>query len=151
MNYYCKLTYVGFLTVYENNGNVVKITFEKKEGGQKSPLIDTVFNQLNEYFEGKRFEFELPLNPHGTEFQKIVWSELAKIPYAETRSYKQIANAIGNPGASRAVGMANNKNPICIVIPCHRVIGTNGKLTGYAGGLEIKDKLLHLESSSRIQ
>ncbi len=88
----------------------------------------------------------MPLNPNGTVFQKKVWNALCNIPYGETRSYKQVAEAVGNNKASRAVGMANNKNPIMIVIPCHRVIGSNGSLVGYAGGLDIKEKLLFLEN-----
>lgn len=103
------------------------------------------FNQLDEYFSGKRKEFNLKLNPQGTEFQKKVWNALTKIPYGEVCSYKDIAIAVGNVKACRAVGMANSKNPISIVVPCHRVIGISGKLVGYAGGLDTKDELLKLE------
>lgn len=113
-----------------------------------SKLSDKAYKQLNEYFEGKRKEFDLPLKLEGTKFQKQVWRELTKIPYGQTRSYKDIALAIANPKAVRAVGMANNKNPISIVIPCHRVIGSNGDLIGYAGGLEIKKELLNLEKAN---
>ena len=108
-------------------------------------LILEVKKQLEEYFSSKRKVFDLPLNPQGTEFQKKVWQCLTKIPYGKTACYKDIASAVGNPKASRAVGMANNKNPIPIIIPCHRVIGTNGKLVGYAGGLDIKTQLLKIE------
>lgn len=101
--------------------------------------------QLNAYFEGELRDFDLTLAPEGTEFQKRVWKALIRIPYGETVSYKEIAEAIGNPSGSRAVGMANSRNPIHIIIPCHRVIGFNGKLTGYAHGLEIKSWLLDLE------
>lgn len=116
----------------------------------KTKLINNAYNQLSEYLNGKRIEFDLPLNPEGTEFQKKVWNALCEIPYGETRSYKQVAEAVGNPKASRAVGMANNKNPIMIFIPCHRVIGANGSLTGYACGLHIKEKLLTLEKGKAI-
>lgn len=116
----------------------------------ETKLINNASNQLNEYLNGKRATFDLPLNPEGTEFQKKVWTALREIPYGETRSYKQIAEAVGNSKASRAVGMANNKNPIMIFIPCHRVIGANGSLVGYAGGLDIKEKLLALEKGKVI-
>lgn len=101
--------------------------------------------QLREYFTNKRKVFELKLNPLGTVFQRHAWQQLIKIPYGETRRYKDIAAGLGNPNASRAVGMANNKNPIPIIIPCHRVIGANNKLVGYAYGLELKQQLLALE------
>lgn len=112
---------------------------------EPSVFSESAIEQLNEYFTGKRKEFDLPLDPSGTPFQKKVWAALQQIPYGETRTYKQIAQAVGNDKASRAVGMANNKNPIAIVIPCHRVIGTNGSLIGYAGGIHIKESLLELE------
>jgi len=109
----------------------------------------TYFNeakqQLREYFTNKRQLFELKLNPAGTVFQRHAWQQLIKIPYGQTRRYKDIAAGLGNPNASRAVGMANNKNPIPIIIPCHRVIGANNKLVGYAYGLELKQQLLTLE------
>jgi methylated-DNA-[protein]-cysteine S-methyltransferase len=101
--------------------------------------------QLAEYFAGKRSQFELPLEPRGTEFQKKVWASLRTIPFGKTKSYAEIASAIGSPRACRAVGAANGKNPLSIVIPCHRVIGANGALTGFGGGLETKAKLLALE------
>lgn len=109
-------------------------------------FTDDVFAQLQEYFEGKRTRFDFPYELRGTEFQKKVWNALCEIPYGETRSYKDIAVAIGNPKACRAVGMANNRNPISIVVPCHRVIGSDGKMVGYGGGLDMKEKLLKLES-----
>ena len=119
-----------------------------------SPLSDTVFAQIREYMDGKRKNFDFPFELHGTEFQVKVWHALCDIPYGETRTYKEIANTIGHPTAYRAVGMANHDNPIWIVVPCHRVVGSNGKLTGYAGGLEMKDALLRLEqgqgSDSRL-
>jgi methylated-DNA-[protein]-cysteine S-methyltransferase len=109
-----------------------------------SALTEPV-RQLNAYFAGQLEQFDLALLPQGTPFQQTVWSELQKIPYGETISYGELARRIGNPKASRAVGLANGSNPISIVIPCHRVIGSNGKLTGYGGGLPIKEKLLALE------
>jgi methylated-DNA-[protein]-cysteine S-methyltransferase len=101
--------------------------------------------QLKEYLSGKRTEFQVKLNPQGTDFQKKAWNELKKIPYGKLCSYKDIAIAAGNPKACRAVGMANNKNPIPLIIPCHRVIGANGKLVGFGSGLDIKEKLINLE------
>ena len=106
--------------------------------------------QLQEYFKGQRKEFKLDLNPSGTEFMKKVWESLRKIPYGETRSYKDIAISIGHDKAYRAVGLANNRNPISIIIPCHRVIGANGSLVGYGGGLDIKTFLLELERSNTV-
>ena len=117
----------------------------KKEA--RTELSEQVFKQLEEYFAGTRKTFEIPLNPQGTEFQKKVWKALLKIPYGETRSYKEIAAAIGDEKATRAVGMANNKNPIAILIPCHRVIGADGSLAGYGGGVDIKRRLLETETA----
>jgi methylated-DNA-[protein]-cysteine S-methyltransferase len=108
------------------------------------PLLRAV-DELRQYFAGKLQQFSLALQPEGTPFQKRVWKELQQIPYGETISYGELAKRIGNPNASRAVGLANGANPISIVVPCHRVIGANGKLTGYGGGLSIKEKLLALE------
>lgn len=105
----------------------------------------TVIRQLEEYFEGSRTEFELALDPRGTKFQTAVWDALCDIPYAQTRSYGQVATAVGNPKAPRAVGMANNRNPIAVIIPCHRVIGASGSLVGYGGGLDRKVWLLEHE------
>lgn len=110
-----------------------------------SPVLTMGSMQLEEYFAGKRREFDLPLQPQGTDFQKSVWQALREIPYGETASYGEIAAKIGNPKACRAVGMANNRNPIAIIIPCHRVVGAKGALTGYAGGLDKKEYLLKLE------
>ncbi|HEY7095902.1 MAG TPA: methylated-DNA--[protein]-cysteine S-methyltransferase [Terriglobales bacterium] len=107
--------------------------------------LGDVIRQLEFYFAGKLDSFDLPLSPAGTEFQQKVWQHLCDIPYGETISYGELAKRIGNPNASRAVGLANGSNPIPIIIPCHRVIGSNGKLTGYGGGLPIKEKLLALE------
>lgn len=116
---------------------------------KENKIIRQTIKQLDEYFRGKRKKFELPLNPKGTEFQKKVWQQLMNIPYGKTSTYKDIATLIGNTNASRAVGNANNKNPIAIIIPCHRVIGSNNKLTGYAGGLDKKEKLLNLEKNNK--
>lgn len=112
---------------------------------EDAPALAEVARQLKAYFAGELKEFDLPLFPQGTSFQQKVWGELRKIPYGETLSYGELARRIGNPRACRAVGLANGSNPISIVIPCHRVIGSNGKLTGYGGGLPIKEKLLALE------
>lgn len=109
-----------------------------------------VTRQLNAYFKGDLHHFELPLSPHGTPFQLKVWKELCEIPYGETTSYGALAAKIGNPNASRAVGLANGSNPIAIIVPCHRVIGSTGKLTGFGGGLDIKQRLLDLERGSRL-
>ena len=111
------------------------------------PIFLQAAAQLTEYFAGQRTEFSLPLAAQGTDFQKRVWAELTKIPYGHTISYGELARRLGNPNASRAVGLANGKNPISIVVPCHRVIGASGKLTGYGGGLARKEALLALEQS----
>jgi len=114
----------------------------------ETPILKEAAKQLEEYFAGKRKTFDLPLSPKGTDFQRKVWDVLTRIPYSETLSYGDVAKKIGNPKACRAVGMANNKNPIPIIIPCHRVIGSSGKLVGYGGGLHIKEKLLELEQKN---
>lgn len=105
-----------------------------------------VIRQLTEYLAGDRTTFDLPLDLHGTPFQRRVWAELLKIPYGETRTYGELAGELGKPGASRAVGLANGKNPVGIIVPCHRVIGASGSLTGYGGGLDRKQRLLAFES-----
>lgn len=115
------------------------------EESLSTPFTREVERQLTEYFEGRRTTFSLEYKISSTPFQLKVYEVLLTIPYGETRTYKEIASAIGNPKASRAVGMANNRNPIAILIPCHRVIGSNGSLTGYAGGLGVKESLLRLE------
>ena len=142
------------LGIAETDGAISHILFESKNSfpgyaPEETPLIKTAALQLFEYFYGKRAEFELPLSPKGTLFQQAVWTALKNIPFGETRSYKQIAEQIGNPKAVRAVGMANNRNPVPIIVPCHRVIGTNGELVGYAGGLDFKQALLDLEKSKK--
>lgn len=114
----------------------------------KKPFKE-VIHQLKSYFAGKLKDFDVPLVLHGTDFQLLVWCRLQKIPYGETVSYGQIARELGNPEASRAVGLANGSNPIPIIVPCHRVIGSNGNLTGFGGGLPVKEKLLALESKQK--
>ena len=144
-------TPVGKLCIGEENGCITHVTWSKIPQEyilEETELILECKNQLKEYFAGERKEFDLPLAPRGTEFQQKVWKALMEIPSGETRTYGEIAAAIGNPKAARAVGMANNKNPIGIIIPCHRVVGANGKLVGYAGGMEKKEFLLELERNN---
>lgn len=125
--------------------NKVDIIDDKVRSKFKSELAIKIETQLKEYFNGNRKIFDIPLEMNGTEFQKKVWNALLEIPYGETKTYKDIAIAIGNEKACRAVGMANNKNDIMIIIPCHRVIGANNKLVGYYYGIEMKEKLLDIE------
>lgn len=148
-NVYFYETKIGTIGIRENSKYITDIFFSKKDTNdniEETELIKECFLQLKQYFEGNRRSFDLPIQPKGTEFQKMVWNELSKIPYGETKSYKDIALAIGNEKACRAVGMANNKNPIPIIIPCHRVIGSNKKLVGYSGGIDVKEKLLNIEN-----
>ena len=142
-------TVLGDVTFVEEDGALLAISMLSDHGGkvEETPLIKDAFRQLSEYLIGERKEFDLPIRMRGTEFQKRVWRALLEIPYGETRSYKQIAEAIGNSKGVRAVGMANNRNQLLIVIPCHRVIGSNGSLVGYGEGLEMKEFLLRLEKS----
>lgn len=132
-------------------GDNGEMSAEEKAQRQEDPEAETVrllrrtAAELDEYFAGKRRDFTVPLAPRGTEFQRRVWEALRCIPYGQTRTYGEIARAIGAPRACRAVGMANNRNPIAILIPCHRVIGCNGSLTGYAAGIAAKERLLALE------
>ena len=130
------------------NGAVTVFSFGGGDNGDAGGGFNPeVARQVDEFFAGKRQAFDFPLAPKGSEFQKRVWAELVRIPFGETISYGELARRIGNPAASRAVGRANATNPIAVIVPCHRVIGTNGKLTGYAGGIELKDKLLAWERS----
>jgi len=117
-----------------------------ESSASEAAVLDAAAEQLAEYFRGERTRFELPLVLHGTDFQKRVWQALCEVAYGRTASYKQIAQALGDPKAVRAVGGANNRNPIAIIVPCHRVIGAGGALVGYGGGLDIKIKLLDLEA-----
>ena len=121
--------------------------FQPESISKSSTLLKDACRQLDEYFEGRRQKFDLVLKPHGTDFQSSAWESLLRIPYGETRSYLQQAESISNPMAIRAIGQANSRNPISIFIPCHRVIGKNGSLTGYAGGLDRKKRLLAMEHS----
>lgn len=147
---------IGPLTLVESDGALVAVLMDGHrsppvpESAWGDPVDDALpeaTRQLAEYFAGERTSFDLPLAPAGTDFQKEVWAALAAIPYGETRSYGQLAIAVGRPGASRAVGLANGRNPLSIVVPCHRVVGSDGKLTGYSGGPERKQFLLDLERS----
>lgn len=148
LTYYSYQTPLGHLSIESNGQAITALAFgEQKLRGTMRPteLTNRAANQLQEYFAAKRRTFDLPLAPAGTEFQKRVWQALRDIPYGETRTYSDIAAAIGNPRACRAVGGANNKNPLPIIVPCHRVIGANGTLVGYDGGVKIKAFLLDLE------
>ena len=139
---------IGRLFIAEANGAITDVATREVDGAEENetPLILQAAEMLREYFDGNRKDFAgLPLRAEGTDFQKRAWEALLSIPYGQTRSYKEQAAAIGNPKACRAVGAANGKNPISIIIPCHRVIGFDKKLVGYAGGLEIKRALLELE------
>jgi len=126
-------------------GALTHLKFGAPGAGEDTAENPAVAKQLTEYFAGQRKEFDLPLAPNGTEFQQRVWKELARIPYGETISYAELAKRVGSQGAARAVGRANATNPIAIVVPCHRVIGADGSLTGYAYGVELKRNLLDWE------
>lgn len=145
---------IGPLTLGEEDGALTELLFGRVElpgaGEGETPLLRQAEKELREYFAGTRREFHLPLRPHGTAFQRRVWDALLTIPYGETRSYAQIAAQAGCPKGFRAVGMANHSNPISILIPCHRVVGKNGSLTGYGGGLDAKRYLLKLEAEPSL-
>ena len=144
---------IGFLTICEQNNQLTQLYLNRPDEKilknrnfeYHSDFLYEVYHQLNEYFSGRRKAFELPVNGEGTVFQKAVWRELQKIPYGETRSYEDIAVTIGNKNAVRAIGQANGRNPIMIVVPCHRVIRKNGDISGFACGVEAKRYLLDLE------
>jgi methylated-DNA-[protein]-cysteine S-methyltransferase len=143
-------TSLGKIGIAEQDENITHLYFATEIVLENVDIIETAlineaFSQLNAYLAGELKQFSLPLAPVGTDFMQTVWKTLLDVPYGETASYKQIAEKIGNPKAVRAVGMANNKNPLPIFIPCHRIIGSNGKLVGYAGGLQMKQQLLDLE------
>ncbi|WP_286239347.1 methylated-DNA--[protein]-cysteine S-methyltransferase [Neptuniibacter halophilus] len=142
-------TALGSLLIKANDSAVTSIHFLRDDETLPellgNPLIDQCISELGEYFSGRRVDFDIPLAPDGTHFQQSVWRALREIPYGKTCSYGEIARKLGKPRAARAIGMANNRNPIPIIIPCHRVLGSNGSLTGYAGGLENKSYLLNLE------
>lgn len=149
---------IGFLTICEQDNQLTRLYLDNQDRGisqsrnfeHHSDLLHEVYHQLNEYFAGKRKIFDLPVDGKGTAFQKAVWRELQKIPYGETRSYEDIAVAIGNKKAVRAIGQANGRNPIMIVVPCHRVIRKNGDISGFACGVETKRYLLNLERENSI-
>ena len=150
MFYSCKYQFENislYLVATETHLINIQFTQPQKALLQTTELLSMATIQLDEYFQGKRTTFSLPFKLTGTPFQLAVWKELQNIPYGQTTSYKEIAQKINKPKACRAVGMANNKNPLPIIIPCHRVIGSNGKLIGYAGGLNLKNYLLVLEKS----
>ena len=142
-------TILGQVVISEQDGAITELFFAKDthySGNNRiTPVLKEAEKQLSEYLSGIRKTFDLKLAAKGTEFQKMVWNTLQEIPYGETRSYKQVAEMIGRPGAYRVVGMTNSKNPILIITPCHRILGSDGKLVGYAGGLEIKKNLLEME------
>ena len=145
-------TNIGVIYIAEENGYITNISFKNISSNsstiiKETPIIKETYIQINDYLNKKRKYFDIPYLIKGTEFQNKVWNELLNIPYGETRSYKEIATAINNPKSYRAVGLANNKNPLPLILPCHRVIGSNNKLVGYAGGLHIKEFLLKLEEN----
>lgn len=144
-------TPLGQMALAEESGALTRL-FLPGEGiprlvSRETPLLSKGRDEILAYLRGERRSFDLPLDPMGTPFQQAVWAELRRIPYGETRSYAQVAAGIGKPKAVRAVGQANHRNPLPIFIPCHRVIGASGKLTGYGGGLDLKQKLLELEGA----
>lgn len=147
-------TPIGFLTIREEEQKLTELFWEANfvqtmKNELHSDFLYEVYTQVNEYLTGRRKQFDVPLKYQGTQFQQSVWQELQKIPYGQTRSYQEIAIGIGNEKAVRAVGQANNKNPIMIIIPCHRVIHKNGDITGFACGVEVKQYLLNLEKGLR--
>ena len=149
-NIYFYTVSIGTIGIVEQDGAIIGAYFQGETVPadaemNETPLLREAGQQLSEYLDGKRKQFSLPLAPVGTDFQRTVWNALIAIPYGETRTYAQIAQQIGSSKAARAVGLANNRNPIPIIIPCHRVIGADGSLVGYAGGLEMKRFLLALE------
>lgn len=151
---HCFMTDIGPVHIAEENGAIteVRLPGEREPAGVMSPtpLLEKAAMQIAEYLAGRRREFTVPVAPRGGEFAMKVWGEMAAIPYGQVRTYGELARAIGSPGAARAVGQACNRNPVPIIIPCHRVIGSGGKLTGYAGGLALKERLLRLEEDGRV-
>ena len=143
---------LGWLAISSNGSAITKIQFVQEAGEEDTPdqVINQTIEQLNEFFAGQRHTFDLPLAPEGTEFEQKVWEQLQHIPYGATVTYGDISRKLGDPNLMRAVGRANGKNPISIVVPCHRVIGSDNKLTGYAGGLPNKEWLLRHEGALLI-
>ncbi|MDD3224991.1 MAG: methylated-DNA--[protein]-cysteine S-methyltransferase [Clostridium sp.] len=155
-NIYFYHTPIGKIGIADNCISITNLYFNNEYPKDnievnETELLKEASSQLMDYFSGKKTNFNLPFSPEGTSFQKKVWDNLLEIPFGETRSYGEIAKSIGNSKAARAVGMANNRNPIPIFIPCHRVIGANGSLVGYGGGLEIKKFLLNLEKGCTFE
>ena len=140
-------TSIGLVSISESDGCIVSMRIGDSDGNYENDVICEAFGQLEEYLSGERKRFEMDLRPRGTDFQKDVWSALCKIPYGRTVSYSELAVSSGHPGACRAVGNANGKNPIPILIPCLRVIRTSGDMGGYSLGIDMKRKLLELERS----
>ena len=153
MEFWMFETPVGMMAVGEENGALVRLWLPNQPTPRlmphKTPLLERAEGQILEYFNGQRQVFDLPLSPVGTQFQQKVWKALLDIPYGQTQSYGELAARIGCPGGARAVGLANRNNPLPILIPCHRVIGVKGTLTGYAGGVELKQKLLEHEKNPK--
>jgi methylated-DNA-[protein]-cysteine S-methyltransferase len=153
MNYQLLDTPIGTLRLVSNDDKLARVEFQGQHQVQaddrrkSNSILEAAAQQLREYFTGKRQQFELSLEPGGTAFQQEVWTSLRAIPFGQVRSYRDIATTVGRPRAVRAVGAANGRNPIPIIVPCHRVIGSDGSLTGFAGGLEIKKRLLNLEGA----
>lgn len=143
---------VGFLEIICENNELISLKLVKnaEKSSAETDFTNQIKNQLAEYFAGKRKSFDIKINPKGTDFQQLVWKQLQKIPYGETKSYSEIAESIGNKNAQRAVGNACNKNPVMIIIPCHRVIAKNGGSGGFACGKAIKEKLLKTESITAV-
>jgi len=155
MKLHFEQTAIGRIGIAEENGCITHLCFDTDAPPAGAELCETAllkeaFSQLHDYLAGKRTGFSLPLTPSGTAFMRRAWDELCRIPYGSTASYREIAAAVGSPKGARAAGMACNRNPLAIFIPCHRVIGASGKLTGYDGGLELKERLLALEKNGRL-
>lgn len=151
---------IGVLTLVASDKGLTHVLFEGQEPvdvglpddlpeTDHDPTLERAAAQLSEYFAGDRRQFDVPLDLRGTDFQKDAWRQLAEVPYGETRSYGEQAEAIGRPGAFRAVGAANGRNPIPVILPCHRIVGSDGSLTGFAGGLDTKRRLLALEQAQQ--
>lgn len=151
---------IGVLTLVATDAGLTHVLFEGQQPSDvglpddlpeaaEHPMLAAAATQLGEYFAGRRREFEVTLDLRGTDFQKDAWRALAAVPYGETRSYRDQAEAIGRPGAFRAVGAANGRNPIPVILPCHRIVGADGSLTGFAGGLDTKRRLLNLEQAQQ--
>ncbi len=148
----CWLTPAGWLTARERGGFITGLDWRRTEDAAEGdcPLLREAKRQIDEYLTGRRRTFRLPVRLEGgTEFRRAVWQALCDIPYGETRTYADVARAVGRPRAARAVGAACHCNPVAIVVPCHRVVGSGGRLTGYAGGLDVKERLLDIETGGR--